>query len=103
MGVVTTRIVYETTIDLTGGPMTTASDDAALKLAMEQAMMEPGRREQIKSKLLDEPWVEVAKFAAYSRQWANLKLELWEVPPCEIGDPDATPPGHRGEREAAQL
>jgi len=58
------------------------NDVAALKLAMEMAMIDPGRKEQLEYKLKDESWHKVAEFAAYSCQMQSLKLKPWEDPPC---------------------
>jgi len=63
-------------------------DREALALAMKIACLDPMRREQIDSKLLDEPWHEVAAFASYLCQCRNLKLKPWEEPPCAV-DEDA--------------
>ncbi len=58
-------------------------DREALERAIEmQGLVSDDRREQIDDKLKDEPWEKVAKFAAYSRQCAALKLAPWEAPPC---------------------
>jgi hypothetical protein len=54
--------------------------------ALERAMVQvrkhgKTRRDQIDSKLLDEPWCNVAEFAAYVCQTRALKLKPWETPP----------------------
>jgi hypothetical protein len=65
-------------------------DRAALKLAMEHASKEPARAAQLRSKLRDESWTAVARFAAYVCQGESLHLFPWESPPCwaDEGDND---------------
>jgi hypothetical protein len=65
-------------------------DLAALKLAMSHASKEPARAAQLRSKLRDEPWTAVARFAAYVCQGQSLHLMQWESPPCwaDEGDND---------------
>ena len=65
-------------------------DRAALKLAMEHASKEPARAAQLRSKLRDEPWTEVAEFAAWCCQSRSLHLEPWSLPPCH-GDSEHHP------------
>ena len=73
----------------------TRNDRAALKLAIEQARNEDeGRAQQIDSMLEDQPWAEVATFAAFCCQTRALNLDPWQEPPCCAGpakhcDPDA--------------
>lgn len=84
----------------------TKKDRAALELAMEYARRDPGRAEQLDSKLKGlryedprigkwimrpEPWAEVAEFAAYCAQSDTLQLKPHEAPPCN-GDPDGERP-----------
>src|SRR5215475_6546872 len=65
------------------------------------------RVEQVRLKLREDPWIEVAMFCAYHRQMAALKLQPWEFPPAwlnkdEIADILAA--GSRDSRyEAAAL
>ena len=47
--------------------------------------------EHLESKLKDEPWREVAEFAAYSCQIESLSLRPWQSPPCHV-DEDADEP-----------
>ena len=76
----------------------TKLDRSALKLAMERTRAEsPGRSKQIDAKLKDEPWEEVAWFAAYCAQIELLKLKPWQQPPCHADEDD---PNERG--KAAQ-
>jgi hypothetical protein len=73
------------------------NDRDALRRAMEICRAEsPGRSRQLDAKLKDEPWEEVAKFAAQCCQSRALRLFPWQDPPCWgagcIGfdpDPDA--------------
>jgi hypothetical protein len=62
------------------------ADVDALERAMEMARLEPGRGEQLDSKLKDEPWEDVARFAAYCCQCNNLQLQPHQSPPCWIYD-----------------
>src|SRR5262249_44873778 len=57
-------------------------DRDALQRAMKLAMRDPKRAEQLLAKLESEPWVAVAKFAAYCMQTNSLRLRPWESPPC---------------------
>jgi hypothetical protein len=41
----------------------------------------PGRAKQIAAMLEDQPWEDVAEFAAYSCQCENLGLKPWQDPP----------------------
>ena len=45
---------------------------------------------QIENKLRDEPWEQVARFAAYCRQCDSLRLMPHQSPPCWIHDMEAT-------------
>jgi hypothetical protein len=70
------------------------TDKAALKLAMKLAMAsDPARTKQLRSKLEDEPWIEVAQFAAYSCQYHSLRLKPWERPPCHADEDEEGPAG----------
>jgi hypothetical protein len=65
-------------------------DREALERAMAIAMQrDPLSAEHLASKLKDEPWREVAEFAAYSCQIESLSLKPWQDPPVSI-DEDAT-------------
>jgi hypothetical protein len=69
----------------------TRNDKAALTLALEQARTEsPGRAQQIDSMLEDQPWAEVATFAASCCQSRLLNLDPWQMPPC-AGDSEHHP------------
>jgi hypothetical protein len=73
-------------------------DRAALKLAMGLACAEDRERaRQIGSMLKDEPWEDVAQFAAYVCQGRSLHLAPWESPPC-WGDSE-----HHPDPEAKKL
>ena len=71
------------------------TDMDALRRAMEIAMREPGRKEQLESKVNGyrgvepEPWTEVAEFAAFCVQSDTLHLKPWECPPCSAYDDKA--------------
>jgi hypothetical protein len=68
-----------------------ALDHDALTRAVEimRASKNPNVREQIEAKLADEPWRDVAEFAAYSCQCDALRLRPWQSPPAWI-DPVAS-------------
>ena len=67
----------------------TRNDRAALKLALEQARAEdPGRAQQIHSMLEERAWTEVANFAASVCQNRTLKLQPWDLPPCDVDEDD---------------
>jgi len=57
-------------------------DRAALEQAMKIAMADPDRADQLNSMLEDDPWEEVAAFAADCCQTDALKLKPWDEPPC---------------------
>ena len=61
-------------------------DREALTRAIEIVSREPDRAGQLKKMLLDEPWAEVARFAAYSAQGRVLHLKPWQVPPCVVDE-----------------
>jgi|SRR5262249_13703241 len=58
-------------------------------IAMTRARGGPGAV-QIENKLRDEPWEEVAGFAAYCCQCDNLHLGPHQSPPCWVNDIEAT-------------
>jgi hypothetical protein len=68
-------------------------DREALKRALALLRSDPEYREQIANKLKDEPWEDVAHFAAYCCQIDNLGLKPWMSPPMYAGlspnQPDA--------------
>jgi hypothetical protein len=71
-------------------------DRAALQLAIDLTLAEDdeGRVEQVKQILAERAWDEVARFCSYHRQYDALSLLPWQLPPCEVNDPDqdlATP------------
>src|SRR5262245_3905740 len=76
-------------------------DHAALHRAMKIASQDPATAEQLQSKLQDEPWHEVAAFAAYGCQQQSLNLPPWEDPPCFADEEDPHPP--KSERKAQKL
>jgi hypothetical protein len=78
-------------------------DRAALERGIEIALRDhdPGRREQIRDMLRNDPWWEVATFCAYGNQRRTLRLRPWQDPPCFINDPDNPEP--RQEAAAALL
>jgi hypothetical protein len=62
-------------------------DLQALRRAMRIAKAsDSGRRQQLESKLADEPWEEVAVFAAYVGQTEALHLKPWQPPPMHADD-----------------
>ena len=67
------------------------NDRAALKQAMEIAQRDPLRAEQLQAKLKDEPWEEVAEFAAFSVQIDSLDLLPWQAPPAIVSEDDDDP------------
>jgi hypothetical protein len=85
-------------------------DRDAMKRAIEELRRGGGEdARQIEQKLRDEPWEDVGRFAAYSCQDKNLKLQPWQVPPCWLRtdrDVEAAlsmPHDHSGRREAGEL
>ena len=66
-------------------------DRDALERCMKVAGRDPERAEHLTSKLKDEPWIEVAQFAAYSVQIDALALKPWQDPPANL-DEDADEP-----------
>jgi hypothetical protein len=65
-----------------------AVDRDALERCMEIANRDPLRAEQLASALKDEPWREVAEFAAYGCQMESLSLKPWESPPVHVDEND---------------
>jgi hypothetical protein len=62
-------------------------DREALRRAMRMAKArDPGRRQQLESKLKDEPWEEVALFAAYCCQCDLRRLRPWQPPPMHADE-----------------
>ena len=61
---------------------------------MQIAQRDPLRAEHLRSKLEDQPWREVAEFAAYGCQIESLSLKPWQSPPIHIDEnadePDST-------------
>jgi hypothetical protein len=72
-------------------------DREALERAMKIAQRDPLRAEHLRSKLEDQPWREVAEFAAYSCQIDALSLKPWQDPPVII-DEDADEPNNSADR-----
>jgi hypothetical protein len=69
-------------------------DQDALERAMKMCAAEsPGRAHQLREKLKDESWFDVARFAAYCVQGDTLNLDLSEHPPCVVGVDEAGPAG----------
>jgi hypothetical protein len=84
-----------------------AVDRAALELAVEHdlTLSDAATRQQIKTKLREEPWLDVAMFCAYGRQCTALRLSPWQPAPCqvEIDDDDGNDGPIMGRRAAADL
>jgi hypothetical protein len=57
------------------------ADREALKRALALLRNDPEYAGQIAAKLKDQPWEEVARFAAYCCQIDNLGLKPWQDPP----------------------
>jgi len=67
----------------------TRNDRNALKLTLALCRNEsPARSHQIDSKLEDEPWEEVVRFAAFCCQGRSLHLMPWDLPPCCASEGD---------------
>jgi hypothetical protein len=64
-----------------------------------------GRARQIDAKLADEPWEDVARFAASCCQSKSLRLQPWQGVPfrANLRDLDKPFDDPRGERQAAEL
>lgn len=72
----------------------TRTDKEALERAMRICAEEsPGRAEQLRAKLQDETWLEVAQFASYCVQRRSLGLRPWEFAPCSADEGEAGPAG----------
>jgi hypothetical protein len=56
---------------------------------MEIAQRDPERAEQLQSMLQDEPWEDVAEFAAHVCQFRALGLRPWQCTPCSVEENDA--------------
>jgi hypothetical protein len=85
-------------------------DRDAMKRAIEELRRGGGEdARQIEAKLASEPLDDVGRFAAYSCQDKNLKLQPWQVPPCWLRtDRDveaalSTPHDHSGRRAAGEI
>jgi hypothetical protein len=73
------------------------TDMEALRRAMEIAMRDPDRKQQLESMVngdgypgaKPQPRNEVAQFAALCVQSDTLNLKLWETPPCHASERDA--------------
>ena len=88
-------------------------DRAELAHCISVACEQQGRAEQIKEKLREESWEEVAIFCAECCQERSLHLKPWQIPPCTIENPDDPNAGalrsdypglaSDGRREAAAL
>jgi hypothetical protein len=64
------------------------ADRDALERAMQIARRDPSRAQQLQSKLIDEPWDEVAEFAAHVCQYRALRLRPWQSPPSSVDEDD---------------
>jgi hypothetical protein len=84
----------------------TPADEDALKRCLVACRAESAARaRQLDSMLADEPWQEVAVFAATCAQMDSLDLMPWQSPPfranlAHLNKPFGDP---RGERESAEL
>jgi hypothetical protein len=82
-------------------------DRAALELAIEHDLTrsDAATRQQIKAKLREESWLDVAMFCAYGRQCTALRLSPWQPAPCqvEIDYDDGNGGPIMGRRAAAEL
>jgi hypothetical protein len=71
-------------------------DREALTRALKKVRaQDPQRAQQIDAKLKDEPWEQVARFAAYSCQCDSLRLKPWQSPPCWMTDVKPVDDPHR--------
>ena len=71
--------------------MTTKDVDRnALERCVQAALASKDQRrvEQVKEKLADETWTEVAEFCSYDLQMEALNLKPWESPPCWVDPAD---------------
>jgi hypothetical protein len=85
--------------------MTPIDRDALERALVACRAQDAGRAKQIDSMLSDEPWEQVARFAAYSAQIESLGLMPWQNPPCyadtsALDQPYGDP---RAAREGAEL
>ena len=85
--------------------MTPIDRDALERAIAACRAQDAGRAKQIDSMLSDEPWEQVARFAAYSAQIDSLGLMPWQSPPCyadmsALDQPYGDP---RAAREGAEL
>jgi hypothetical protein len=71
------------------------NDHEALEAAMAKASEDADRAFQLREKLKDEAWIDVAEFAASCVQSRALHLKPWELPPCDIYDDDPDSEGKR--------
>jgi len=67
-------------------------DREALERAVEMKRTKASlaERKQIAHMLAEQPWLEVAKFAAYCCQCDSIRPKLWQPVPCWIDDVEAT-------------
>ena len=77
-----------TTIKLDPGSVEMTDSDradvAALQLALDLMLADPGRVDQVTRMLAESsPW-EVARFCSYCQQATRLALRPWMTPPCHI-------------------
>jgi hypothetical protein len=82
------------------------ADMDALTRAVEQQRARGGeRKRQIEDMLTTRPWLETAKFAAYSLQCSSLALKPWETAPLDAEPDDRDSPGNEARRigSAARL
>jgi hypothetical protein len=56
---------------------------------MRRAQRDPDRAGQLQKMLAEQPWQDVAAFAAHCVQTRSLHLRPWQVPPCSANE-DAT-------------
>jgi hypothetical protein len=72
---------------------TIALNEAALRQALQLALEDLERRDQIAEKLESEEWGDAAVFAAYGQQINSLGLKPWQTPPsmlaCDAEEFDA--------------
>ena len=81
-------------------------DRDAFTRAIAMARTYPNRDEQINWKLKEGgcSWQDTAKFCAYLCQSRNLKLAIYEFPPCWLLDAEDTKgPAFKGKPQAAKL
>lgn len=73
--------------------MTPLDRDALQRALAIGKAMDRGRADQLKQKLAEEAWHEVAAFAARVCQARALRLRPWEIPPAGVEDDDDSPAG----------